>query len=105
MAKLPDLSSLSLDELNALIAEATKLRDEKVQVRRAELLKELEALGGLPSGGKSKPSAEGRTRSSPRVQFRGPNGEEYTNRGPLPKWARDLGIKDKAGLEKYRVAE
>lgn len=37
------------------------------------------------------------------AQFRGPNGEEYSGRGAIPRWARDLGVCDRAGLEKYRI--
>jgi len=39
------------------------------------------------------------------VQFRGPNGEEYSGRGAIPKWARDLGVSERAGLERFRVAD
>lgn len=100
MAK-PDLSSL--EELNDLIGEATKLRDRKIGEKREELLKQLADLDAL-SGKAAKPSPS-RTRASPRATHRGPKGEEWTGRGGIPRWAKDLGVTEKADMEKYRITD
>lgn len=102
MAK-PDLTSLSLDELNDLIAEATKLRDARIEQKRAELLKELAQLDTL--AGKSVKPAASRSRASPKATHRSPSGDEWSGRGGIPRWAKDLGVTDKAGMEKYRITD
>ena len=119
MPRLPDLSKYSLDDLNQLIAAANR----KLQGLRGKRIKELQTeLDKLGSPKRSRNARMGRksTRAAPSdgksaqeqaepagrkvaVQFRGPNGEEYSGRGAIPRWARDLGVNDRAGLEKYRV--
>lgn len=112
MTKLPDLTGYSLDELNELVDAANKrigeLRQAKIdelKAQRAALDAELSKLTGATISKPRMPAglSEGKKRASPKVAFRGPNGEEYSGRGALPRWAKDLGIADKAGLEKYRV--
>lgn len=98
MAK-PDLSNLSLEELNDLIGDASRLRDRLVEERKAELLRQIAELDALKSG---KPAVE-RHRASPKATYRGPDGEEWSGRGGIPRWAKDLGVADKAGMEKYRI--
>jgi len=118
MPKLPDVSGYSFDELSKLVALATK-RTEEIRGKR---IKELQAeLGRLDVGGdpalrrgrkKDQTSAPKGTAARNRAggsgrkvatQFRGPNGEEYSGRGAIPKWARELGVSDRAGLEQYRI--
>src|SRR4051812_8342338 len=114
MPKLPDLSGHSFDELSKLVASATR-RVEQIRGNRIEELQaELERLG--PRGGRrgsrltgkslhprsSRRSAQKRAPAVDRksaAQFRRPNGEEFSGRGAIPRWARDLGVSDRAGLE------
>ncbi|MDH0908443.1 hypothetical protein N5C66_03805 [Rhizobium pusense] len=92
-----DLSGLGLEELNDLIEKATRLRDQKVEEKRAALLKELSALDAISS---SKPAAK---RSSPQVTHRGPDGETWMGRGAVPKWAEKYGVKDRAGMDRFKL--
>lgn len=98
MAKT-DLSGLTLDELNALIDEATKLRDQKVEEKRSALLKELQALDAIsaPKGPRE------RQRAAPQAVYRGPNGEEWSGRGGIPRSFKALGVETKEQMEKYRI--
>ena len=112
MPKLPNLEGYSLDELNQLIASANKRMAELRGKRVKELQAELDRLGseGARSSrtarAPSRRPAQKRAATADRkvaAQFRGPNGEEYSGRGAIPRWARDLGVNDRAGLEKYRI--
>ena len=118
MPKLPDLSGYSLDNLNQLIAAANR-RTQELRVRRIrELEAELDRLGTGPNGAhRSRPTRQGNragssggrskeVRAGKKVaaQFRGPNGEEYSGRGAIPRWARDLGVNDREALEKFRIS-
>ncbi len=86
MAKV-DLSGLSLEELNTLIDEAGKLRDKLVEEKRADLLKQLQALDGMAS---KKVSAR-RQRSASNYTHRHPKtGHEWLGRGGVPKEWRDI---------------
>lgn len=108
MATKTDYNSMSIAELQALAEEVNQALEAKKEERRKELLAELEALDGTSTGGRGSRRASseaGSGRARPRAQFRGPNGEEYTGRGAIPRWAKDLGITDKAGLEKYRIKD
>ena len=118
MPKIPDISGYSFDDLSRLVALATKRMDEIRGKRIKELRAELDKLGGgdVPSPpGRSRRTAKGRTSSDNGpvrrsslgrkvpAQFRGPQGEEYSGRGAIPKWARELGVSDRSDLEKYRI--
>ncbi|MFG1411438.1 H-NS family nucleoid-associated regulatory protein [Xanthobacter sp. VTT E-85241] len=103
---VPDFSEMSLDELQALVEAASAALEEKKDARRQELMAELEALGGIPTAPRrprAAPAAADGTRAKPAVKYRGPNGEEWSGRGALPRWAKDLGVQDKVGLERYKV--
>ena len=119
MPKIPDISGYSFDDLSRLVALATKRMDEIRGKRIKELRAELDKLGGgdVPSSpGRSRRIAKGRTSSDNGparrgslgrkipAQFRGPQGEEYSGRGAIPKWARELGVNDRSDLEKYRIS-
>lgn len=98
MAKV-DLSGLDLEGLNSLIEDATKLRDQKVEEKRAELMKQLQALDAI-----GKPTKAGTSRrASPPALYRGPQGEEWSGRGGIPRWARDLGATSKEDMQKYLI--
>jgi|SRR4051794_7224252 DNA-binding protein H-NS len=118
MPRLPDLAGYSLDELTQLIASANKRAEELRGKRIKELQAELDRLGGdgaaSPRGSRSGARGSSRDgRSTARrastlgrkiaAQFRGPNGEEYSGRGAIPKWARDLGVSERSDLEKFRI--
>jgi DNA-binding protein H-NS len=101
MAKSPpslmdSLDSMDAAELMALIAAAQERKDKKLEIARVELAREIRekvaALGltveqvllSTPSEGKSPKKRA--TSGKVRVKYRGPNGEEWTGRGRLPKW-------------------
>ncbi len=118
MPKLPDVSGYSFDELSRLVSLATKRMDEIRGKRIKELQAELGRLGAdgdpAPQRGRTNGrSVEAAGRTARRgangsgrkvaAQFRGPDGQEYSGRGAIPKWAKELGVDDRAGLEKYRI--
>ncbi len=118
MPKLPDLSGYSFDELSSLVASATKRIEEIRGKRFKELQAELGRLGadGAPARPRGRNNVQTGARNSRMVhnragvsgrkiavQFRGPDGQEYSGRGAIPKWAKELGVDDRAGLEKYRI--
>lgn len=87
MATKLDLSSYTLDELDALIAEATKFKTEKVNARRSELLAELEKLGGVPKApDNGNRIGNGKSRGPAAVKYRDDKGNQWTGRGNPPKW-------------------
>lgn len=86
MAKL-DLSGLDLDGLNQLIEDATKLRDQKVDEKRAELLKQLAALDAIAKPVKL--PARQRSQSS-YTHVHPKNGHEWLGRGGVPKQWLDI---------------
>lgn len=99
MAKI-DLSGLSLEELSDLIEEATKLRATKVDAKRQELQRQLAELDAIGSPAK-RPVSGARPSVSP--THRSPNGEEWSGRGAIPRWGRELGAKTKEDMEQFRI--
>lgn len=101
-----DLDGMSVQDLTALRDAAEAKRREKLDAARDQVLAETRAklaeLGltleaALPGatagqGGKARKNAGG---SLP-VKFRGPNGEEWSGRGRLPKWLQALETSGKA---------
>lgn len=95
MAKI-DLSGLDLDGLNNIIEEATKLRDQKVEEKRSELLKQLQALDAISKPAKTAPA---KSRSQPNYTHKHPtSGHVWQGRGGVPQEWRDL-IPDGASKE------
>jgi DNA-binding protein H-NS len=108
-----DLDSMSVRELTALRDAAESKRLEKLdaakeavlsetRARLAELGLTLEAvLPGRPVAG-----LERKTRKDAgaplAVKFRGPNGEEWSGRGRLPKWLQTMEAEGK-NREQFRV--
>jgi DNA-binding protein H-NS len=94
MAKLPDLSAFSMEELHEIranadnrIGELTRDKIAELQAKRAELDAELAKLGGKP--GRATASTNimtTRTRAKPAVKYRDSKGNEWTGRGAAPKW-------------------
>jgi len=117
MPRLPDLSAYTFDQLQTLISAVNKKMDDIRGKRIKELQAELNKLGtngangvtrGREVASRGSRKAIDRERAtlagrSVPAKFRGPNGEEYSGRGAIPRWARSLGINDRAELEKYRI--
>lgn len=102
--------AMPLAEQSPLLAELTAIHNGAKEAKRAELMAELQALGGGPVAKPTRTRApkevqEGDARLVVKSVYRGPNGEEWSSRGAMPKWAKALGITDKAGLEPYRIKE
>ena len=119
MKKPLDISTYSFDQLSQLIGAAEKRAAQLRGKRVKELQTELSRLGSDHVGTSTSRSPQrSKTRgvagsSSTRMkavigrkvaaQFRGPNGQEYSGRGAIPKWARDLGVQERGELEQYRI--
>lgn len=98
----PDYASMSIDELEELVGELTAILQGKKDARRAELMAELEKLGGVPRAPRG--LAPDRQRQSPKPAYRTPDGSfEWSGRGGIPKAFKDLGVTDKGQMEKYRI--
>jgi DNA-binding protein H-NS len=93
-----DFSNFSVDEIDAAIAELQKLRADKVEQRRAEIVEELQRLGGELERlvGPEKP----KKKYAP--LFKDEKGNSWTGRGALPVWLREI---EAAGgsREDYRI--
>lgn len=94
--------ALGLDEMKSTLDRLQGICNAAIQAKLDEMAAEGRRLRGMMSG---KAKADSPTARPPaEVKYRGPGGEEYSGRGALPRWARDLGITDKQGLEPYKVA-
>lgn len=96
-SKLPDLSGLTVPQLRELIAQAEARIAEIQTEAKASLRMQMEELAAnagftlpeiLSQGAPTKPA-----RAAPKtagatvpVKYRGPNGEEWSGRGRMPKW-------------------
>lgn len=90
MAKAFDFGAMSLAELDEVIDGATAARTEKVNARRAELLAELEKIGGAPKTRK-KPDGEPRKRAPMSYTYKHPeSGETWSGRGATPQARRGI---------------
>lgn len=98
MAKLPDLTPFSMEELQEIrasadnrIGELTREKIAELQAKRAELDAELAKLGGKP--GRATASTNimtTRTRAKPAAKYRDGKGNEWTGRGATPRWLSEL---------------
>lgn len=81
-----ELEDLSIEELADLRDRTIATLADKVAERQRELQAEMERVAGFVSakGSGAAPSA----RKAP-AQYRGPNGEEWSGRGPRPKWIEE----------------
>jgi len=100
------LDAMSAQELTALIEAAENKRREKLEAAKQDLIEEFRARAaelGLsidallsPQRGRGESgSASGRKQRSDAgisrpAKFRGPNGEEWSGRGRLPRWLAAL---------------
>ena len=93
-------AEMTIQELEGIVRDATAALAEKREARRAELLAELEMLGGVPAGtakpgrirvketeGGFIPTREPDGRAKPKITHRDPEtGATWTSRGQKPKW-------------------
>jgi len=86
--------ALSLDEMIEAYPHITALLAAAKDARRQELEKEIRELGFRPGEARKPPAV---------AKYRGPNGQPYSGRGALPKWAIEAGVTTKEGMEKFRV--
>ncbi|MGG5812393.1 H-NS family nucleoid-associated regulatory protein [Falsiroseomonas sp. CW058] len=95
-----ELDRMSVAELRTLIAEAEVVLREKQEKAKADLLAKWKAeaeenglsfqalLPGIPTG-PTKAPRKGSGEPLP-VKYRGPNGEEWSGRGRLPRWLQAM---------------
>lgn len=99
---LPDISELSVTQLNDLIEHARETLAQKKDEARAATLSELKSLAaskgfsfdelvGRGGGGGRRQRSDKGVKLKPK--FVGPNGETYTGRGPTPGWLKALEAK------------
>jgi DNA-binding protein H-NS len=80
-----ELEDLSIEELADLRDRTIATLADKVAERQRELQAEMERVAGFVSTkGATAPSAR-----KAAAQYRGPNGEEWSGRGPRPKWVEE----------------
>jgi hypothetical protein len=104
-------SAMPLAEQTTLLAELTTLHNTAKAAKRAELMAELQELGGAPepvkrTRGPNKPREplpEGDARLTVKPMYRAPDGYEWSGRGAIPKAFKALGVVDKAGMSQYRI--
>lgn len=110
-----DLDAMTVQELAALIEVAEAMRREKQEEAKASMLAkwQAEAAGAGLSlesilAGQKPPQGQGqgKTRKAAAgnvpVKYRGPNGEEWSGRGRLPKWVQVAEAEGKS-REEFRV--
>jgi hypothetical protein len=107
---LPDLTSMSLDELTALHTHVGKHLVDRKEARIKELQAELRSLGATGGGdpfgikkapdrigngkpadggdrvGNGKPAGGGKTCAKPAAKYKDDKGNSWTGRGATPKW-------------------
>lgn len=99
---------LAATDQQEYIKQLQGIAGEKREAEIAELKAKLAALGVTMEAPKPRGRrvGEGGTRASPKAVYRSPDGSQtYSGRGRLPRWASELGITDKEGLEPYRIKE
>lgn len=108
-ALLEQLDAMSIEELSSIIDAAQVKREEKREAAKQALIAEIReraAKLGIPI---ETLTLCGKTASSARARakYRGPNGEEWTGRGKLPKWLSSLedAGRDRKEFEKRGVAD
>ena len=86
MAHNVKLDTLSMTDLQQLIADAQKALGDKVEGERAELLKKLSALDAIAKP--TKAAASTRQRAAPQPKYRSKKNPDLTwaGRGGTPRW-------------------
>jgi DNA-binding protein H-NS len=96
-----DLDAMSVRQLTDLIQAAEAKRQEKSRSERTALLQEvtrkaedlgltIEELLGVGAAKPAAPTRRGANTKKVSAKYRGPNGEEWTGRGRMPKWLSAL---------------
>ncbi len=103
MATPTDLSKLSIEELNALINAAIDRREELVQEKRSELMRQLAELDAV--GKPSKAATASSKRASPQPKYRSKENPESTwvGRGGTPRWLKTEMSKTGEPLEAFLI--
>jgi DNA-binding protein H-NS len=99
-----EFQALDLDGMNEVLERLTAIRDEAVEAKRADLLAQLEALGGVPaSRKKTVRTTDGR--SSPKPKYRSKKNPALTwaGRGQKPKWLVAEMAESKKPLDAFSV--
>ncbi len=97
-----DLVSYSFEELHGLKSridsEIAARKTKEIEELRRKVAESAHSLGlsveellGLPSAGgrRAKPKAKNARGKQP-AKYRGPGGEEWSGRGPVPRWLKPL---------------
>lgn len=103
--KEADYEDMPLEELVATRDKLNDLIAQKADAQKLALREQLAALDALM--GKPKPvkvEEPTRSRASPKVTHRGPNGEEWRSRGAKPKWLTAL-LAQGHSEDEYRVKD
>lgn len=100
-----EFENLTLEQQAETLEKLSSIYEKAKQERADALLAELAKLGiKAPAKARATRSA-GDARGDVKPKYRGPNGEEYSGRGGIPRWAKELGITDKAGLDPYLIKD
>lgn len=109
MAAKADYESMDLDELQALSETIAALLESRKNARRAELIAELEKLGGAPSvraPRQSKP-ADDTGRAKPPAKYASKRNADltWTGRGIKPKWlTAEMAETGETDKEAFRIS-
>jgi DNA-binding protein H-NS len=104
-ASSEDFSSHSFEVLveikKHIEAEIESRKAKEIEVLRAKVLESARALGvsveeliGVPGASRKKRQTK-HPRGPQPPKYRGPNGEEWSGRGPSPRWMKPLLVKGK----------
>jgi DNA-binding protein H-NS len=102
-----DLALLSFEELQDLKsridAEIDARKAKEIDVLRAKVKESAQLLGvsveellGLPSAAHRAKKETKNSRGKQPAKYRGPGGEEWSGRGPIPRWLKAMLAKGKA---------
>lgn len=103
--------AMPIGDQASMLGELTAIHSQAKEAKRAELMAELQALGGAPVEapkrirGPNKPKEEGDARAVVKPNYRAPDGFEWSGRGAIPKVFKALGVTDKAGMEQFRIKD
>lgn len=109
-----DIDNMSIDQLTELINYAKQIRERKLTAARLALIKETRAkvaalgididafIAMIPSTEDISSSQDKSVKSVP-AKYRGPNGEEWSGRGKIPRWLASL-ERDGRKRDDFRVS-
>ena len=76
--------ALSLEEMGSALETLRGIHQEAVDAKRADLMAQLEALGGIPSS--SKASSDGRAKPAPKYRSKKDRTLTWSGRGQMAAW-------------------